>query len=109
MNPEDLYVPSDDGMSDILHNAGHAYAMYLDENGKEDINMSLDQGQLVCTLRLADTEIVQSVELAYHHFSYSLASTEHNVNVYYSICLYDFQSCYIRLQYCHRIQKSRSS
>lgn len=26
------YVPSDDGMSDILHNAGHAYAMYLTDN-----------------------------------------------------------------------------
>ena len=27
-----VYVPSDDGMSDILHNAGHAYAMYLTDN-----------------------------------------------------------------------------
>jgi hypothetical protein len=41
------YIPSDDGMSDILHNAGHAYAMYLDGNNKEDTNeMSLDQGQV---------------------------------------------------------------
>jgi hypothetical protein len=31
MNPA-VYVPSDDGMSDILHNAGHAYAMYLTDN-----------------------------------------------------------------------------
>ena len=33
--PGDVFVPSDDGMSDILHNAGHAYAMYLD--GKDEI------------------------------------------------------------------------
>ena len=31
LNPA-VYVPSDDGMSDILHNAGHAYAMYLTDN-----------------------------------------------------------------------------
>ena len=31
MNPA-VYVPSDDGMSDILHNAGHAYAMYLTDH-----------------------------------------------------------------------------
>jgi hypothetical protein len=45
INPFNIYVPSDDGMSDILHNAGHAYAMYLDGNDKEDtIDMSLDRG-----------------------------------------------------------------
>lgn len=48
MNSGDVYVPSDDGMSDILHNAGHAYAMYLEENGHRDSNeMAIDQGQLV--------------------------------------------------------------
>ena len=44
MNAGNVYVPSDDDMSDILHNASHAYAMYLDENEKEVENeMSLDQ------------------------------------------------------------------
>lgn len=38
-----VYVPSDDGMSDILHNAGHAYAMYLDDSKEEANDMSLDQ------------------------------------------------------------------
>ena len=48
LNSGDVYVPSEDGMSDILHNAGHAYAMYLDGNGKEDITeMAIDQGTLV--------------------------------------------------------------
>jgi hypothetical protein len=36
MDTGNVYVPSDDDMSDILHNAGHAYAMFLDENEKED-------------------------------------------------------------------------
>lgn len=48
-NLRDAYVPSDDGMSDILHNAGHAYVMCLDD--KEDTEMSLDHGQLVSPLR----------------------------------------------------------
>jgi hypothetical protein len=43
----EVYVPSDDGMSDILHNAGHAYAMYLNCDGKDDSEMSLDQGASV--------------------------------------------------------------
>ena len=30
INPGEGFIPSDDGMSDILHNVGHAYAMYLD-------------------------------------------------------------------------------
>jgi hypothetical protein len=32
----DAYIPSDDGMSDILHNAGNAYTMYLDPEFSED-------------------------------------------------------------------------
>lgn len=43
----EVYVPSDDDMSDILHNAGHAYAMYLNYDGKDDSEMSLDHGEPV--------------------------------------------------------------
>jgi hypothetical protein len=37
-----VYIPSDDGMSDILHNAGHAYAMYLDDSKHDTNEMSID-------------------------------------------------------------------
>jgi hypothetical protein len=43
ITPGEVYVPSDDGMSDILHNAGHAYTMYLNGDEKDD-EMTLDQG-----------------------------------------------------------------
>jgi hypothetical protein len=43
----EVYVPSDDDMSDILHNAGHAYAMYLNYDGKDDSEMALDHGESV--------------------------------------------------------------
>ena len=46
-NPN-VYVPSDDGMSDILHNASHAYAMYLDGDEKEE--MPLDQTTVVISI-----------------------------------------------------------
>jgi hypothetical protein len=36
INLGDAFVPSDDGMSDILHNAGHAYTMYLDGKDTND-------------------------------------------------------------------------
>jgi hypothetical protein len=36
VNPGDVFIPSDDGMSDILHNPGHAYAMYLDGRETND-------------------------------------------------------------------------
>ena len=45
-NPGEVYVPSDDGMSDILNNAGNAYALYLDYDGKDD-KMPIDPGQAV--------------------------------------------------------------
>jgi hypothetical protein len=45
----EVYVPSDDGMSDILHNAGHAYAMYLNCDGKDESEMSLHQRASVPT------------------------------------------------------------
>lgn len=32
----EIYVPSDDDMSDILHNAGHAYRMYLHSDDEND-------------------------------------------------------------------------
>lgn len=43
----EVYVPSDDDMSDILHNAGHAYAMYLNYDGKDDSEMSVEPGESV--------------------------------------------------------------
>ena len=43
ITPGEVYVPSDDGMSDILHNASHAYTMYLNSDEKDD-EMTLDQG-----------------------------------------------------------------
>jgi hypothetical protein len=41
--PGEIYVPSDDDMSEILHSAGHAYHLYLhsDEDEKDDTS-SLD-------------------------------------------------------------------
>lgn len=37
ITPGEVYVPSDDGMSDILHNAGHAYTtMYLNSPEKDN-------------------------------------------------------------------------
>ena len=36
INLGDVFVPSDDDMSDILHNAGHAYTMYLDGKDTND-------------------------------------------------------------------------
>lgn len=41
ITPGQVYVPSDDGMSDILHNASHAYTMYLNSPEK-DAETSLD-------------------------------------------------------------------
>jgi len=48
----EIYVPSDDDMSDILHNAGHAYRMYLhSDDEKDDTFMSPDDTS-VCSLRI---------------------------------------------------------
>ena len=36
LHPGEAYIRSDDGMSDILHNAANAYTMYLDPPNNDD-------------------------------------------------------------------------
>lgn len=72
-----VYVPSEDGMSDILHNAGHAYTMYLDGDKEDPNEMSLDPGTLVHSPTLELTvEIIQGVELAYGNVASSFSPTK---------------------------------
>src|ERR1700737_506966 len=49
-----VFIPSDDGMSDILHSAANAYTMYLDSEGKDDA-MSIDPMSKVTPSSLAYT------------------------------------------------------
>jgi hypothetical protein len=37
----DVFIPSEDEMSDIIHNAPNTYTLYLDSDGKEDV-MSIE-------------------------------------------------------------------
>ena len=67
-----VFIPSDDGMSDILHSAANAYTMYLDSEGKDDA-MSIDPMSKVTPSSLAYTgQIKQSPQLVdYDSFSES--------------------------------------
>jgi len=78
--PGEIYIPSDDDMSDILRNAGHAYHLYLhSDDGKDDNDLSLDDTSVLSPGNTSDIEILQSDELAYFHFSFS--SREHNISI----------------------------
>jgi hypothetical protein len=88
INSANVYVPSDDDMSDILHNASHAYAMYLDETEKQDDNqMSMDQP--VSLSYFLNLEIGKSVEMAHFDFSCSVSSTKYDIHICHSLCFND--------------------
>jgi len=86
--PGEIYVPSDDDMSDILHNAGHAYRMYLhSDDEKDDNTMSLEDTSVFTLLYILNEEIIYRHELAY--LCISLSSPQHDLHIYHSICVYD--------------------
>lgn len=81
ITPGQVYVPSDDGMSEILHNASHAYTMYLNSPEK-DTELSLDGPVSPYLWRRADIEIVQSIELVNNDVSRPISTRKHNLNIY---------------------------
>jgi hypothetical protein len=82
----DDFIPSDDGMSDILHNAANTYTMYLDSDGKDDAK-SIDP--TVPPLNFTDVgEIIESPQLAYNNIS--LPTGEHRIYINYPICFDEF-------------------
>jgi hypothetical protein len=83
----DVFIPSDDGMSDILHNAANAYTMYLDSDGKEDA-MSIDPTVRPLNLRTDSGQIIQGPQLAYNYIS--LSPREHCIYIDHPICFDDF-------------------
>ena len=94
------YIPSDDGMSDILHTAGHAYAMHLTDPSttpKDDgllNDPSLDVSSLR-TFQSDSVEIIQSLELAHHNFpspSSHPAFPTSKYDFHHPVHLHDLQS-----------------